>query len=64
MKQREFHLKNFDHHIMTGFHFGSKRKFRHAFTSYFHVVGINLWRDRVWGVKPDGKRTLLERVWN
>ena len=27
------------------------------------AFGVNLWQGSVWGLKPDGKRQLLKRVW-
>jgi hypothetical protein len=41
----------------------SGKRFKHAYSSKFHAMGINLWRGSVWHVR-DGKRKLIKRVFN
>ena len=41
----------------------SGRRFKYAYSSAFHAMGINLWRGSVWHVR-DGKRKLIKRVSN
>ena len=64
MKQFVFKLSDFHKYVVTGSYYNSDRKFRMESSSWYHVAQINLWRGRVWGVKPNGQRVLLKRVWN
>lgn len=40
------------------------RRFRLVYKSAIGAFGINLWCGSVWGVREDGTRKLLRRVWN
>lgn len=42
---------------------GKKKRFRMEFSNYYHAMGINLYRGKVWLLR-DGKRILLKDVWN
>lgn len=42
----------------------SGRRFQKIYSEPQWALGINLWRGSVWEQSPDGKRTLLRRVWN
>ena len=40
------------------------RRFKKTYSKYIHAACINLYRGSIWGVSQDGKRTLLNRVYN
>lgn len=61
--------KDYDHFIVTGLLYNSKKRFRQRYTSdYVGLItafGINLWRGSIWGIlRTTKKRKLLKRVWN
>jgi len=51
-----------DKFIVTGVDVRGRR-FKTTSDSYAHVRGINVWRGSKWLLR-DGKRTLLERIYN
>ena len=53
---KEFHV--------TGTDIAGRRFKRMTFSSFHTANMINLWCGSVWGIKEDGKRKLLKRVYN
>jgi len=58
-------LAQFDHYKVTGLNAYSTKRFKAIVTDDVrHAMGINLWRGTVWGVRPNGTRKTLRKVWN
>lgn len=54
-----------DTYLVTGLYYQSERRFRIETSSPQHVLGINLWRGRVWR-RPAGtkRRIKIKEVFN
>lgn len=63
MKKFEFEVSDFKSFVVTGITVNKKR-FKQKYNSYFIAMSINLYRGHVWGVKENGKRTMLKEVFN
>ena len=60
----EYSTRDFVEFRVTGYYANSNKKFKTISTnSWWHAMGINLWKGRVWGVFKDGKRKLLKTVY-
>lgn len=57
-----YHFEGAVYHV-TGVDVYGKR-FKIVTSSPRHCMGINLWRGSRWQVQPNGKRKLIERVYN
>jgi hypothetical protein len=58
-----FNTTDFAGYIVTGVLTNGTR-FRRLTLNWHYANGINLWRGSVWGMKHDGHRQLLKRVYN
>jgi hypothetical protein len=56
--------KDYIRYEITGVEYRTNKRFKITTTNAMHCAGINLWRGSKWGVKPDGTRKLLVRIYN
>ena len=49
--------------VATGVDRNGKR-FRITSPNWFHISCINVWRGSKWGIRADGKRKLIQRIYN
>lgn len=57
-------LKQFTNFCVTGTLYNDRRFKPIVYSEFYWANGINLYNGSVWGVKPDGKRVLLKRVYD
>lgn len=62
MKATTFKNSDFKEYHVTGTLYRSKKRFKMVYSSFMHADMINLCNGSIFGVKEDGKRTLLKRV--
>jgi hypothetical protein len=62
--QKQYMVSDFKEFHVTGRLYNSTKRFKHVYTDYRTAMMINLWNGSVFGVKHNGKRVLLERVYN
>ena len=64
MKQKaEYTTKDFSHYIAIG-KTTNGQKFRDQYTNYAHLMMINFYNARIYGITHEGKRILLKSVTN
>jgi hypothetical protein len=59
----EITIQQGDKFIVTGRYYHSTKHFSMIFDSWHYAKAINLWNGSRWLLR-DGKRTLIERVYN
>jgi hypothetical protein len=67
MSTVEVDLRDYEFFDVTGVTvYGKRFKLRYSATrtGFYTAFGINLYQGSVWGVKSNGKRVLLNRVYN
>lgn len=60
---KEITIQEGDKFIVTGLLYNSKKRFSNTYSTWSHARCINVWRGSKWLLR-NGKRTLIERIWN
>lgn len=65
----EYSIDDFTHIIVTGKHYGSNRYFKakkyvNDMSGRLTAFSINIWNGSRWGLLPNRKRKLIQRIIN